>query len=836
MPANRFCYMPLITNQLFYIKNSIKSLPTVIYRIFKSLTFIFILSAFFLVSLHSHFVSIPESYQQAYTPKKFLDISFKSKCDDFKTVPARISFSDSHGNKKKYYFKDYEFSSGNIFTKTNLTLPLPDEISSLEFEFKSAKGSILIEDLSISGTPIQLNTNNVRVNIPSDKYSMSGNTLSLTSPSESPFILDSVSFSIKPELIRSDIVKYRLNTDNIALKSYYRCVNYLSKHNNTLKIPLLLVILSLFLRSRKELSIKIGCFSCAFVYAYTLLLFDDAQMLFGGFFNAKEYLQPFYKIFYSQSKVLATILLLMLLSVSLNGFKALPLRCFHYLLLICALLLTCAVAADIFTYSQFATHLVISDIFTFTKDAYKSIGLISDFILHKSLVAFLCAFMILSPFLIMRTCNKTNIVSDKKNYLCFVATAAVTVGLFFIPEAGRTLKDGNFVSIFNSSSASFNIRKQYSADYNYKSDHLDTLTIKGLNNRKNIIFLMVESLSSNESRYLGGEFDNTPNLDKLAKEEGLVFENYFTNGYNTDTGNFSFLTGIPYLESNRSYTDDRYYSKTIIKDFNSAGYTTNVFYSAQNIGHLDTVWKKSGFTNFYDGNDDFYANSERLLFNSVPDGVMFDNLVRYVPSWIKQGRFFTMVMTTTSHGPYVVPVTHEFDYHKTIRYVDKAIFDLYQKLKAIGFFDNGMLVISGDHRAMTPYSEYEYSCFGNSGIAKVPLIIIDKDLKVNKLKYPLSHSQSGALLEYLNLEKVEYYDFNYIPNLESDSYTNCLGLIFYQKHSPADSVVIVDGLNDNGSLREYIMTINGDDTDIKADVLSEERKRFILERTYWLRQ
>ncbi|MGN0902438.1 MAG: hypothetical protein ACI4M9_04060, partial [Succinivibrio sp.] len=126
------------------------------------------------------------------------------------------------------------------------------------------------------------------------------------------------------------------------------------------------------------------------------------------------------------------------------------------------------------------------------------------------------------------------------------------------------------------------------------------------------------------------------------------------------------------------------------------------------------------------------------------------------------------------------------------------------------------------------------SRFGSSGIAKVPFIIIDRDLK-GKLKYPFSHAQAGALLEYLNLEKAEYFDFNYLPDFENDVNTKGKAM-FYQTHSPADRVIIVDGLNEDGSLREYVMTLMGDNTSISGEGLSDIRKKEIFQDTYWIRK
>ena len=65
-----------------------------------------------------------------------------------------------------------------------------------------------------------------------------------------------------------------------------------------------------------------------------------------------------------------------------------------------------------------------------------------------------------------------------------------------------------------------------------------------------------------------------------------------------------------------------------------------------------------------------------------------------------------MVLQTISyHKPYNTP------YGKTeadaIRYADKSLFYFYLQLKKSHFFDNGILVVVGDHRKMNPLEEKE---------------------------------------------------------------------------------------------------------------------------------
>jgi phosphoglycerol transferase MdoB-like AlkP superfamily enzyme len=70
-----------------------------------------------------------------------------------------------------------------------------------------------------------------------------------------------------------------------------------------------------------------------------------------------------------------------------------------------------------------------------------------------------------------------------------------------------------------------------------------------------------------------------------------------------------------------------------------------------------------------------------------------------------------MVLQTISfHKPYNTPYgTTQKD---AIRYADKSLFYFYLQLKKSGFFNNGILVVVGDHRKMEPLENKEKTALG----------------------------------------------------------------------------------------------------------------------------
>ena len=171
-------------------------------------------------------------------------------------------------------------------------------------------------------------------------------------------------------------------------------------------------------------------------------------------------------------------------------------------------------------------------------------------------------------------------------------------------------------------------------------------------------------------------------------------------------------------------------------------------------------------------------------------------------------------MTTTTHGPFIVPRTHEFNYHKTVQYFDESLAFLYNELLKRGFFKDGMLVITGDHRVMIAYTNDELSKFCLKGIAKVPLVIVGSDLPRGIYTDQLSHDSLGPLLEYINLKKAFHYKFSYLPFASIEPTED--NFILYQRHTPQDEVLVIDKEG-----RDHIVKLNGDNTRFEKDALQK---------------
>ena len=330
--------------------------------------------------------------------------------------------------------------------------------------------------------------------------------------------------------------------------------------------------------------------------------------------------------------------------------------------------------------------------------------------------------------------------------------------------------------------------------YNIETKKLRSVSVNS--GKRNVVVLVVESLSSYKSAHFGNGIDNlTPNLDKIA-QENIAFLNHYSNGYNTNSGLYSILTGRAYIHGGLSMFDDSFYTRALPKVFNTQGYKTSVFFSSADIGNLGEIYKKSGFDEFHDDKEKVYEGVERLTFNAVPDEYLLDNALdnieRYMSTKVK---FMTLIMTSTTHGPYAMPKTHEESYDKTLLYTDKCIGGFVDKLEQKKFFEDGILIITGDHRAMLPVKVEEYNQWGYKSITRVPLVIVDKSIGSKQFNHITSHTSINPTIQYLAFGKADFYDYQELLLDEKEV------PVVYQKLSPRDEVLVIESSSEENTVK-----------------------------------
>ena len=250
----------------------------------------------------------------------------------------------------------------------------------------------------------------------------------------------------------------------------------------------------------------------------------------------------------------------------------------------------------------------------------------------------------------------------------------------------------------------------------------------------NIILLIVESLSAYHlNTLLPNKQKFTPFLDDLAKNNSY-FTNYFANGFTTDGGLISLLTGrVPVPSIGRYRSVDAFQGFDCVEDslplfMKSRGYETNFFSNSSleftNLGG----WANSiGFDYVEGPKNDFYKDWEKGLFDAVEDRALFSRFVNWMDARKKKANkpYMAVLMTHSTHPPFVDPVTKSNIEAKVYQYMDRSVEKFFNELTTRNYFSQGgILLITGDHRAYTPISPSEQAFFGETARSRIPFIAV----------------------------------------------------------------------------------------------------------------
>lgn len=247
--------------------------------------------------------------------------------------------------------------------------------------------------------------------------------------------------------------------------------------------------------------------------------------------------------------------------------------------------------------------------------------------------------------------------------------------------------------------------------------------------RPNILLVIVESLSAYHSALLGGK-GWTPEIDNIALH-GSWFTNFHANGFTTDHGLIALLTGRVPLPSVGRYGSTKAYegfespAGSVPTLLRTRGYKT-LFFTTGDLGFLDKgSWAREiGFDHVEGAEAPFYDGKPRYHFNAAADQFLFDRFIQWYEHGVQHQPFFVTLLTVSSHPPFIDPESGRRGEEEVIRYVDRELGRFFRKLREAGFFNNGLLLITGDHRAMAPITREEKQKYGDRALSRIPMIVV----------------------------------------------------------------------------------------------------------------
>lgn len=332
---------------------------------------------------------------------------------------------------------------------------------------------------------------------------------------------------------------------------------------------------------------------------------------------------------------------------------------------------------------------------------------------------------------------------------------------------------------------------------------------------KNIILLQIESFSAFQSQFFSGLNNWTPAIDDIA-QHNIAFTNFFANGFNTEDGQISLLTGlfplpkpgIISIAGNTSFKGFYNYTESVPNVLKAHDYHT-AFLTGADVKFSNVIdWLKSIGFDYVEGSENhFYDKAERFQIKSVADRLLLQRSANWVNENASNKPFFLYIATMSTHHPFIHPVTHNTSIGGAFQYTDAEVGTFHQALKDSGYFKNGLLIIVGDHRAMVPISNEEIAKYGLiKAMTQIPMII-----------------SYGGLTQPERVEEAfQQVDIaNSLKNLVSDStcVSDWQGDLLTKPRQPAKFILYRRGDTRNltsifSGNATYTLKLDGDDTQL----------------------
>jgi len=242
--------------------------------------------------------------------------------------------------------------------------------------------------------------------------------------------------------------------------------------------------------------------------------------------------------------------------------------------------------------------------------------------------------------------------------------------------------------------------------------------------KRNVVLITVESLSSSFLKSYGCDKDLTPNLDSLITRS-LAFDNMYALGNRTVRGLEALSLCVPPSagESIIKRKNNRADGRSVGDLFGREGYKVRFFYGGDS--YFDNM--RDFFShNGYEVTDRKQLSNDEITFANiwgVCDEDMYKKMLSVLDEDAQSGApFFAQLMTVSNHRPYTYPdgkITYEGKAQSreaAVKYTDYAIGQFMRMAKTKPWFSNTLFIIIADHQASSagktsiPVHRYHIPC------------------------------------------------------------------------------------------------------------------------------
>ncbi len=287
---------------------------------------------------------------------------------------------------------------------------------------------------------------------------------------------------------------------------------------------------------------------------------------------------------------------------------------------------------------------------------------------------------------------------------------------------------------------------------------------------KNVVFILVESLSGSFMKEFGNDKNSTPFLDSLA-QKSIFFSNLYATGTRTVRGMEAVTLCIPPTPGQsivkRPINANLY---TVSNVFKSRGYTSNFFYGGDGyFDNMNAYFGGNGFTIYDRGRGSVLNDAIKTTRHNIDDsevtfetawgvcdGDIYNKMLKVADMHFQKGQlFFNFVMTTSNHKPYTYP-EHTIDIPSgsgrdgAVKYTDYALRELFKKAKTKPWYKNTVFIIIADHCASSAgKDEIDVANY------HIPAMIVNLP-EVESQKIPVQCSQIDLFPTFFGLMQWNY--------------------------------------------------------------------------------
>lgn len=305
----------------------------------------------------------------------------------------------------------------------------------------------------------------------------------------------------------------------------------------------------------------------------------------------------------------------------------------------------------------------------------------------------------------------------------------------------------------------------------------------------NVVVVILESFASYKTTLSGNPLNPTPHIAKLA-DEGYYFKNFFTPSTGTARSVWTFITGLPDIEKNKTSSRN-----PLIVDQHTI---INAFKDHKKLYFL--------------GGSASWANIRGLLSANLPDLTLYEegsydspdidvwgisdlSLFREANAVLKNEKqpFFAIIQTSGNHRPYTIPEDNEgfelwtedklpddiqnygfasLEELNSFRFMDHSIGHFMEAAEKEPYFDKTLFVFFGDHGIHAPAGKHTpaYETQLNLQGLHVPLVFYGKSV-INKAKvFDTIASEVDVLPTIAAITKTSYLNTTMGRDLLDDTF------------------------------------------------------------------